>query len=75
MACVQGHPTDAWDFLVTQRFATAQAEGERRAIMGSIRVYSWADVGQPDEARPSSARLRFRTHLTAAFAAGYAWHG
>ncbi|EFN57707.1 expressed protein [Chlorella variabilis] len=40
----QGHATDAWDLLSTQTFSTAPAEGERRALMASIRADAWAEV-------------------------------
>jgi len=41
---MQGHATDAWDFLSTQHFATAAAEEQRCAMMASIRINAWAEV-------------------------------
>jgi hypothetical protein len=44
MCCLQGHATDAWDFLGTQAFSTAAAEAQRHALMATIRIDAWAEV-------------------------------
>ncbi len=41
---MQGHATDAWDFLSSQKFSTAASEAQRLAVMASIRMDSWSEV-------------------------------
>lgn len=41
---MQGHATDAWDFLGSQKFSTAAGEAQRLALMASIRMNSWLEV-------------------------------
>ncbi|KAL4425787.1 hypothetical protein ABPG75_009803 [Micractinium tetrahymenae] len=66
-SCAQGHATDAWDFLGSQRFSTAAGEARRLALMASIRKDSWAeamraaaelqsDISQPPTSSPNKRR-------------------
>ena len=55
LCCLQGHATDAWDFLGTQTFSTAAAEAQRHALMAILRIDAWAEV------RPAPVPLRLLT--------------
>lgn len=70
-SCAQGHATDAWDFLGSQKFSTAAGEAQRLALMASIRMNSWLEAMrgaaevQPDAPQPptSSPNKRRRGRL------------
>ncbi|KAL4445814.1 hypothetical protein ABPG77_009013 [Micractinium sp. CCAP 211/92] len=66
-SCAQGHATDAWDFLSSQKFSTAASEAQRLAVMASIRMDSWSeamraaaelqfDIPQPPSSSPNKRR-------------------